>query len=499
MEKTGTANLTSRGIKGFPLGGVRILGQNGKTPKQYLDYARGLEGVMVINGPKGTTSGGIIQRLLSPEIRGMIAGKLDVVLVVRDSGKDKKGKAEGGLGQAWMRSFIPTEAFPRLSTGDITMVGIEEGNLIFKIGGTPDETKPGEPEKPIDGVIVRVVEESTFKADKSINDKKRPSVLIDYPDDNMEQLTPYLPYVNYILKAQVIKGKNETVEDVKYDVKDGPVMQARLKEDKISETKQRIFTSLSCTTTFTSGFFGAADSILGIERIKKNSRMAGFHTFTSEKTLPFDGRFKEEETGATKATGRVFPKIKDWGNFTGSVKRINMDEPSVASLFLELEVRNPMTPEGFKLAMLNAALTTPWLVGIIDYSVFPTKEQGLSLALREAPNRAVIDINKVRWDDRTGRLDLIDGEYSNVQSFNNVMLEGALKLLAQQGVKIETDVFERSAPSLAVMGPDALAIAIEKQMEVVAAETAARAEEAAKTKAADGGVGNNYWGHWNTD
>jgi hypothetical protein len=326
------------------------------------------------------------------------------------------------------------------------MMGMEKENLLFEV----------------DGVSVRVMNEETLKNDGTF--RGRNSILLDYPAEKMDELVKWLPFVDRVFKPQVIKGDSAPYKGTNFDPKNPHVMQSRLREDKINEKDGRVFTSLSCTTTFTCGVVAAVHEVILIREIIKGL-ITGAHTFTGENAVPFAGYAVEKSTGAAKATGLVFPDIRGWENFGGKVHRIHMEEPSMADITLEVDSDRKLNSADFTLAVLKLALEKPWLLGIIDYDVFPGKEEGFTVAIREAPNRAIVDIKKMSFDQRIGRFDLKDGKYNNVQGFNATLLEGTFKLLSQMGLKIDTKIFEKLPQSLAVMGKAALSLKIEDSEE----------------------------------
>jgi hypothetical protein len=124
--KSARQMIAERGLRKTPLGGVDLgvtldtgkgIGINNSgarmtlhgqfTPSQFLTHAQKMPSAIIVRGAKGVTAGGFVQLLLSQEVRPLIRGKIDVVFLVRDPLRD------------WMRSFVPSAVFPRISSNKL--------------------------------------------------------------------------------------------------------------------------------------------------------------------------------------------------------------------------------------------------------------------------------------------------------------------------------------------------------------------------------------------
>jgi len=431
--------LTRRGLRDVRLGGARISRE--LTPARALQQAKAKQGVLVVRGAAGVTAGSLVQLMLSQELRSLVRDNVDVVFLVRDPKAD------------WYRSIFPQAVFPRVKVGDVEVVGFKDGNLLLNV----------------DGVSVRLVNEEALKSDRSIGE--RPTVFIDYPSNKMEELVPWLdlgPNLT-VLKPQVIAGQAVRRDGQIFDPKSGPLMQARVREDGIFVPGGRMQTTLSCTTTGTVGCVATIDSILQIQHINWG-RLSGIHTHTGEKTIPDHLYTTTGATGAAKATGRVFPGISGWENFGGEVWRAAVEEPSALNILLDANVGTMLPQDAFDLALLQAARRHPYLMGLVDPKLVSKEKRLNARHFREAANRAIVRLGAIEVSPiapNRARIFVRDSKYNNVVSFNVWTYEDALALLQQLGVQVERDVFERLPKCMAVMGPDALDVAIEKQQRVI--------------------------------
>jgi hypothetical protein len=126
---------------------------------------------------------------------------------------------------------------------------------------------------------------------------------------------------------------------------------------------------------------------------------------------------------------------------------------------MEVEGNNTsLTNDQFLNAMLRVALERPDLIGIVDNRLLPPKEQGLSLAFREAPQRAVVDLDDVKYDNRINQFS-IRGRYNNVAGFNFVLMRGVFAIFRQLDIPVR-DIWDIAPKPHAIMGPEALEIEI---------------------------------------